>query len=174
MKRFFAVLCLLAGAGLGWAQEGPASVFSDPTASDCPPRIWGGAEYLLWWVKSNSLSTPIVSTSTDPFATVNGVNVSGALGVPSTIVVVGPGGRAIDYGPLSGTRLTLGAWLDPQATVGFEATGFLLQQGTFRSNLPSNGAGLPLSANPFIDITGLNGGGENAITQSFPGTFAGY
>jgi len=175
IKRFLAaVFCLAAGAGLACAQEGPASVFSDPTASDCPPRIWGGAEYLLWWVRSNNLSTPVLSTSTDPFATAGGFNVSGGIGRPGTVVVVGPGGQNLDYGALSGTRLTLGAWLNREATVGIEASGFLLQQGSFHSTLASNGAGLPISANPFIDVTGLNGGGENAITQSFPGTFAGY
>src|SRR5262245_61381795 len=105
-KLLAAALCLLTGVGgLARAQD-PGSLFNDDGTYNRPTMIWGGAEYLLWWTKNNSLGTPIVSTTNNPNATVNGVNVAAGLGQAGTSVLIGDGGQGIDYGALSGGRFT--------------------------------------------------------------------
>lgn len=171
-KRFLtAALCLLSATRLVGAQESAESIFIEPAAA--PYRIWGGAEYLVWWVKANALSTPIVTTTTNPFASVGPVNVAAGIGRPGTSILLGPGGAGIDYGALSGSRFTIGVWLNPEATVGIEGRGFLLEQGTWHRTFASGPAGLPVIGNPFTDVASVLIGGENAVVQSFPGLFAG-
>ena len=75
-----------AGVGLGW---------------------WGSAEYLLWWERGLKLP-PLISTST-PGDTLPNFENAGVLGFARTQVLFG--GKEMDDNPLSGFRLTLGAWL---------------------------------------------------------------
>jgi hypothetical protein len=201
MKNIFATgLSFLVLAGVAWGQEPPVAsapargstgaVSAQKTgsglplpddvpllddavlnATPAPPPIWGGAEYLFWWVKGQHLSTPLVTTSTNLGATdAAGNNVAGGLGQPGTIILVGPGAS---YGPLSGGRFTLGGWLDREGTIGVEARGFFLGTSSFHRTESSGPAGSPLIGLPITDVSGLSGGGQNAIVESFPGTFAG-
>lgn len=84
-------------------------------------QVWGGLDYMLWWVAPNPVSGPNLVTKgnwTDP--------APGAVGQKST-TQVGPA-PSIDYGTFSGGKMTLGGWLDADQTVGLEFTGFLLEQ----------------------------------------------
>src|SRR3954451_13783150 len=112
MRRwiFVAALGLLASAAPARAQQGPTGPFSYLGTSNQVPWAWGSAEYLLWWVRPNTLSTPLVTTTTDPLATVNGANVAAGLGRPGTNILLG--GSDIGYGALSGGRFTVGTWME--------------------------------------------------------------
>jgi hypothetical protein len=115
-------------------------------SGSCPPvpRIWGDAEYLLWWVKGAPV-VPLVTTGSpaDP--------VPGALGQPNTRVLLG--NSPLEYGALSGARFALGGWLDKEGTVGVEVDGFFLQRGATSFGASSNGAGVPALYVPLIDRT---------------------
>ena len=67
------------------------------------PRLWGGGEYLMWWLKNSTSSFPLVTTG-DP---VNDAT-AGSLGSASTKVLFN--GSDLRPGPLSGMRFTVGAW----------------------------------------------------------------
>jgi hypothetical protein len=122
----------------------------------------------MWWVKGQTLS-PLVTTTTNPDVTdANGNNVAAGLGREGTIVLLGPGGSGIDYGVLSGGRLTIGGWLDNAGTVGLEGRGFLMQTGSFHRTFSSDVNGSPVIGLPIFDVSGLYGGGQNAIVASFP------
>src|SRR5687767_11670098 len=94
------LLLTTATAAVGQEPAAPDAVAScfrrDPES--CPaPRIWGGADYLLWWVRK-SPAPPLVVTGdpADAFP--------GALDQPGTRVLFG-GDTGLDYGATSGLRL---------------------------------------------------------------------
>src|SRR5262245_42924167 len=79
------------------------------------PRVYASAEYLFWWMKSAHLPLPIISSG--PLDT----NIEGLLPetASSTYILYGPpwpngigGYNKQNFPPFSGTRLTLGGWLD--------------------------------------------------------------
>jgi hypothetical protein len=159
-KRFLcqiAVLLLAAPSLYGQAPSllspadgtAPADVSStapgpeDSGACEPLPRFWVSADYLLWWIKSGPLATPLVTTSTDKTPTLQSAN----LGQPGTQVLFGQ--QPLDYGAFSGLRLGAGAWIDPGCMFGVEANGFVLEQRSVRWNAQSDGSGAPLLAQPF-------------------------
>jgi hypothetical protein len=120
-------------------------------------RIWGSAEYLLWWVKDPRLP-PLVTSSPagTPFGTAD------VLGQPTTTVLFGDGPQ--NMGAFSGGRFTLGYWIAPGDTgVGIQASGFFLVKRTdFSASSDSNGN--PSIGRPFVSaLTGT----EQAYTVSF-------
>ncbi len=116
------------GPALACAPSGPAV-----------PRIWGSAEYLLWWTSAAPVPTPMVTAATnlvDPN--------SGQLNSPNTAVLLG--GQSYGTGARSGGRFTLGTWLDPDALLGVEGTYLFLAPQTAGQAVASNGSppiGLP-------------------------------
>lgn len=97
-------------------------------------RFYGGAEYLIWWVKDASLPIPLVSGG--PVATTH----HGLLGIPasngadSTVLYGAPhspaqgGNDTQRFQNFSGMRLTLGYSFGDEHRFGLEASGFALQQ----------------------------------------------
>ncbi len=84
-------------------------------------QVWGGLDYMLWWLSPNPISGPNLVTKG------NWNNPApGAVGQRGTSQA-GPA-PGIDYGTFSGGKLTLGGWLDSEQSVGLEFTGFLLEQ----------------------------------------------
>jgi hypothetical protein len=118
--------------------------------------VWGSAEYLLWWVKNQPVSAPLVTTG-DP-ATL------GVLGAPGTAVLFG--GSDIDYHTFSGGRFTLGiGWgSNCDCTWGVEGSGFFLEKRPSRSIATSSIIGVPVLARPFFDTQT----GESALLISAP------
>ncbi len=110
--------------------------------ADCT-RAWASGEYLLWWIKDGPLPVPLVTTGNpaDPVS-------AGALGRPGTVTLFG--GNNLDYGTVSGMRLTAGTWLNEERTLGVEASGFLLEQRTVGFGAGSDGAGNPPIYNPLF------------------------
>jgi hypothetical protein len=124
-------------------------------------RFWVTGEYLLWWIKDGPLPAPLVTTGSAASVT------SGFIGSSDTRVLLG--GGHMDYGTLSGGRLTAGLWLSDDHALGLEASGFGLEQGKFRFAAASDATGTPVLVRPF----GNPAGAEDGARISFPGALAG-
>jgi Putative beta barrel porin-7 (BBP7) len=109
----------------------------------CGSRIWGGAEYLLWWVRD--MNTPPLVTTGNPHDAV-----PGALGQPGTVVLFGD--KPLDFDSNSGVRFTIGGWLDPEETWGLEGSGFLLERRSVNFAAQSDAAGNPPLYVPFFRV----------------------
>src|SRR5438132_1512329 len=94
-------------------------------------RMWITNEYLLWWVKNGPLPVPLITSS-------NAADV-GTLGQPSTQVLYG--GRSIDYGAISGYRLSFGSWLNWDRTFGLDSRWIFLENKAVTAVARSNVAG---------------------------------
>ncbi len=104
-------------------------------------RIWGSAEFMLWWIKNGPQSNPLVTTGNPTDA------VPGALGQPGTRVLFG--NSPLNYGAIPGGQFTLGAWLTPEQTVGIEGSGFLLARQSVNFSAASDAVGNPPLYFPF-------------------------
>jgi hypothetical protein len=153
---------LLAATGWGFAQAPPPAPAPDlspawgntghsfwaPAGHDDghAPCAWVSAEYLLWWVKEGSLPPDFVLTG-DPTT-----NNPGALNAGGRVLPGSP--ASVDYGALSGVRVSAGAWLDSGGTLGIEGSGFLLpqQSRTFKAVSDQNGS--PVLGFRYIDTPG--------------------
>jgi hypothetical protein len=109
-----------------------------------PTRFWASAEYLYWWIKEGPLPVPLLTTGalTD--------DLPGAIGQPGTRILIGAGD--IDYDTFSGARLAAGCWLDPDQTLGVEASGFHLWRNGVVFATASTPRGTPILARPFFDV----------------------
>ncbi len=93
-------------------------------------RVWAGAEYLLWWVRTPRLPVPLVTSgllTNDP---------GGVLNESGTQVLLGSQSHLNDD-PYSGIRLRAGFDLGDSG-LGFEAIGFALNQQRTRFTFPSS------------------------------------
>lgn len=119
--------------------HGAMDVTLAPPAS--PPRLYGGIEYLHWWVKDAPLSVPLVSTG--PVSNKEGflINSNSTIlyGAPFSPAVGGSNSQS--FPGFSGARLTVGYWLDDEQRYAVEASGFLLQSRTttFQARGDANG-----------------------------------
>jgi hypothetical protein len=106
-----------------------------------PGRIYGSAEYLLWWTKGQQMPAlaTIGSTADMP---------PGALGQPSTVEVLGD--RNADTQVRSGARFTAGEWITADQTIGVEAGVFFLEPHSTRMGASSDGS--VLLARPFFAV----------------------
>lgn len=128
----------------------PAPTWSEPVPMSSPAGtgrpgagLYGSAEYLFWWVKSAPLSVPIVTTGP--------VDIKEGILVNSTATILygaeslpGVGGNPNQNLPgFSGTRLTLGAWLDDEQRFGIEGSGFLFERKNAGFQAQSDATGRP-------------------------------
>jgi hypothetical protein len=101
----------------------------------------------------------LVTANRDP-------NSIGALNEPGTRVIFGAGaGGGLDYGTLSGGRVTLGGWIDSQDRIGLEGSGFLLERGSVNFQAASAGGAAPVVSIPFNATApfGFNPAGETSL-----------
>ena len=141
--------CALVGLALA-PQAGAQDVRLDPAAA----RLYGSADYLLWWMKGAPLSVPLVSTG--PAANNEGFifnsNTTILYGAPFAPAV---GGKSVqDFNGFSGGRLTLGYTLDPSRGIAVEASGF---------GLESREAGYSAGGSPSLSGYGLRVPLYNAV-----------
>jgi len=114
------------------------------------PRWWFDGEYLLWFAKAQPVDFPLLTTSAP--------SQNGILNLPSTIPLVP--GADINYGAISGFRLSSGFFGDADRRFGFITTGFYTEQKginhLFATSAPigMSSVGIPLLARPFIDTNG--------------------
>ncbi len=120
---------------------GPASCCCDGCCNGASDnyRLYGSAEYLLWWVRGMKLP-PLVTTSPPTSL--------GVIGMPGTALLIG-GTDAVST-MRSGLRGTLGWWIDPERTWAVEGTLFGLAQESKVHGASS--PGLPLLARPFFNV----------------------
>jgi hypothetical protein len=138
----------------------------DPTALGLQGRFFGEADYLLWWTKGNKLP-PLVTTGSAA-----DLRSTAALGQPGTLILFG--NREYDDDVRSGGRFTAGYWLNPEQSVGVEATFFFLEQESTNFAASSNSG--TVLARPFTNSdlisgtpTGLASSPENSFLVAFPG-----
>jgi hypothetical protein len=124
--------------------------------ADEPARggFYGGAEYLLWWLRKGNV--PPLVTHGDPKDTP-----TGALGKPGTTVLFG-GNRFGAADPFSGGRFTLGYWLGNEQAWGVEAGFFFLEQR--RSFFAAAGTGGPGTGS--LNVALFNG--DARVEDTFP------
>jgi hypothetical protein len=168
---------LAAVPGPSWRTDFlPDAVGSAPTLSDlcCDPlgfaryqaaqargRVYGGAEYLLWWVRDSRLPPLVTTTPANVSQTIQG-----ALTAPGTQVLFGGDGHF--NGTFSGARFTAGAWVDDCSLWGVEGTYFFLgrQSRTFQANSDQ----FPVLGRPIFN---LNANMEDRQLTTTPGTSPG-
>jgi hypothetical protein len=122
--------------------------------------LWVRGEYLLWWTKSLPLP-PLLTTS--PSGTP--VGQAGVLGEPGTTVLFG-GDSARN--PRSGGRITVGAWLNPEQTVGVEGYFFGLENKS--PEFSTTSVGLPILARPIFNA---QTGNPDSVLIAFPNVVMG-
>jgi len=140
--------------------EGPivsGDDFGSPYGEDCDlpcwSRIYGGAEFLFWWIKG---------TSVPPLATTGPPASFGFLGQPGVSVLYG--GSNIGNNEFTGGRFTLGWWCDPCRDKGIEFTYFFLGERT--NGFTASSGQFPVLARPFFNV---NQGIEFSELTAFPG-----
>ena len=79
-------------------------------------------------------------------------------------------GSATDFDSAFGVRQTIGYWINPSRTFGFEVGGFAFERQTTGFSVASSPDGNPVLARPFFDATTNS---ENARNVAFPGAFSG-
>jgi hypothetical protein len=128
----------------GWAPAGVGpSVWSEAYAGDGGGScLWGGVEYLLWWIKKQPIPPSLV-LSGDPTTNNPGALNAGGQGVLT--------GHSVGLGALSGARVFAGGWLDSESTLGIEASGFLLPQRTKAIRAASDATGNPVLGFRYFD-----------------------
>jgi hypothetical protein len=131
-----------------------------PIPPDPPPdqlgSVWGSAEFLVWWPKSQPL----------PPLAVGGPGAGPVLGRAGTTLLIGPG--SVDGRGTGGGRFTIGTALDCTNTVGAEATYFFLGTRTLSADAADpRGGSLGL---PFVSAVS---GVEDAVVLAAPGVSTG-
>ena len=129
-----ALTAMTIGAPIARAQA--LSPAPTPAPDAAPPtvrlsdRIYGGVDYLYWWVKNAPLSVPLISTG--PVANHEGflVNANTAILYGAPLAPATGGNNSQSYPGFSGARLTAGYWLDDAHRTALEASAFKLQRQT--------------------------------------------
>lgn len=109
-------------------------------------------EYLNWWVKAQTISSPLVTSG--PLSQ-TGVNVLYTNHEANDFErgfrerIVGQGD--IDFGSLSGVRFGLTRWTDSQKVFGFQTSTFVFEKGTERAAFSGGDLGTLLIARPFFN-----------------------
>ncbi|MFO0825059.1 MAG: BBP7 family outer membrane beta-barrel protein [Gemmataceae bacterium] len=134
-------------------------------ATDCHhiSKLWGSAEYLLWWTKDAGVPAPLVTTG--PVTP----NLAPVIGQPGTAILVG--GNGVDIGTRSGGRFTIGGWLNQADTIGAELSYLFLGNRSVHQTVGSPATpGSPFLALPFVNA---QTGGESSTRLALPGGFSG-
>jgi Putative beta barrel porin-7 (BBP7) len=153
----------------------PANGFSDPVPPDaengfeCNPQpecvpnrpYFFSIDYIHWWVQKQP-TPPLVTTgnATDNFP--------GALGQPSTEVVIG---HVSDGGAHDGARVLFGYDFDAQGCLGFDVSGFWLDNTAPTGVAAGNGnGGSMVLTRPFFNV---NTHAQDADPINIPGVMGG-
>jgi hypothetical protein len=136
-------------------QPAPAGAGAAGSAGRAP-HFWTRFEYLMWFSREEPNRYPLLTTSAP--------NDRGLLGRSSTLILAG--GGDLNFGTLSGFRITSGFFGDVDRRYGFEASGFLLPEQSYKVDVATSPSGIPLLARPFIDSA--NRAGTNSLVVASP------
>jgi hypothetical protein len=181
------------GCGLKAASAQPATPAVPATNAAAPDvsisqvpmhRLYGGIEYLHWWVKGAPLSVPLLTTGPDVEPIEGGFiknsDVTILYGAPFSPAV--GGNNTQSFPGLSGARLTLGYWFDDQRRYAIEGEGFGLQNATTIFQTNSDASGQPPMRIPLYNSVPYLAGGpggmlvlptEDGVPVSVPDDVAG-
>jgi hypothetical protein len=160
--------CLVASARA--LAEGPEAV--DGTADCCEvtacpesgPGIYGGAEYVLWWLREGRMPALLTTSS---FAS------RGLLGRPDTEVLYGDDRIETRHGDrFNGTRLTLGYWLTDDHSLAIEGSAVFLERDSTHFKATSDGN--VLLARPYFSALDGSPQSEIIADPTRSGGFVGY
>jgi hypothetical protein len=103
--------------------------------------FYGGIEYLYWWAKPAPLSVPLVSMGLSQFKEGFLVNSSATILYGAPYSPAQGGNDSQSFPGFSGTRFTVGYWLDDQHKFAVEGSAFILfeQSAGFSARGDSNG-----------------------------------
>jgi hypothetical protein len=108
-------------------------------------RIYGSAEYLLWFIRGQPIPPLITMGSVND-------NPPGALGQPGTTILFG--NSNVSNNPISGGRFRGGFWFSDDHWLGIDAGYFFLGQSA--TSFSTTSSGTPFLARPFTNaLTGL-------------------
>ncbi|MGL4421625.1 MAG: BBP7 family outer membrane beta-barrel protein [Gemmataceae bacterium] len=138
----------------------PAGDYASSENRGVAPKVWLNSEYLLWFMRSQPVRGPFVTTGARAEA--------GILGAPSTSILSGDGDQG--YGLASGFRVTGGWWKGDDRRLGYEFSGFALEQRGIYDFFQSDTNGVPVIARPFVDATT---GAQQVLAIAFPNTVSG-
>jgi hypothetical protein len=124
-------------------------------------RVWAEADFLLWWMRGDSLP-PLVTTS--PAGTP--ISQAGVLGGTGTTVLFGD--STVNGDLRAGGRIAVGCWCDKACTLGIEADFFMLENKA--AHFAATSGGDPILARPFIDAGSRTFAAERI---AFPGDLSG-
>jgi hypothetical protein len=149
------------------AKGGTTSTSFDPVPA-APLRIYGDADFMLWWVR-NGPSPPLLTTAPNNGQNANGLT-GGIMGQPGTRVLFD--GNQLNYGTFTTGRAKIGFDFGPDDFWSVEAGGFILPKQNINFVRTSNANGTPLLTIPFIDAaTGIGSALDvSAQTASAPGS----
>lgn len=128
--------------------------------------FWIEGEYLLWWIKENPVSSPLLTTASYDAA------IPGAIGQPGTHVLLGE--NNVHMRGMNGFRVVAGVSLCPHLC--FEGNYFLLPRVDEKRSFSTSGEpGAPNYAVPIYDVTGVCGlnGVPGETVFILPGPLAG-
>ena len=159
-----------------WSEQGAAGGSCQGCGDDCCTdecvfgacpdpfrcRLWFGAEYLMWWDKSNNLP-PLGTTSVAGTPRAQ----AGILGLAGTSTVIG--GQAADMGIRSGARLTFGCWMSPCWDEAIEAS--YLFFGSGKANYRQTSDDHSILARPFYNAQTF---GQDSVVMAFPSEQTGW
>jgi len=120
-------------------------------------RFYANTEYLMYWIKGNTL--PPLVTSATPNA---GAGIAGALGQPDTLVLFG--GNNVGNQSRSGGRFLFGWWFDDDHSCGIEGVFFFTGQSKYSFASTSSPSGV--LALPYNNAAT---GGDLAFPVAFAG-----
>lgn len=124
------------------------------------PHLWTRLEYLLWFDNNQTSRYPLLTTSAP--------SDRGLLGRSSTLVLAG---GELDAGTLSGFRVTSGFYGDADRRYGFEASGFLIPEQSYKVDVSTSPTGIPVLARPFINSA--SPAGTDSLVVGSPNFIAG-
>jgi hypothetical protein len=164
-------------AGVVMGSDGACLDSDCPPCPDCcdcrctlPGRVWGSAEYLLWFPRHPNLPPLVTTTGSLTAAQLLALRMAnpsfnpGAIGQLGTSVVVG--GNNLSQGAFDGGRFTLGVGVWHE--LGLETTFFFIGPNSQNTTMASSG--VPGLFRPFTDAVS---GNANAEFVAFPNVVSG-
>lgn len=128
-----------------------------------PYRTWIAADYLRMKYKNSAVGVPLVTANSDTTSI-------GALNEPGTAILFGDGADpSINFGTVSGWRVTAGTWLKTTMPHAIEVSGFWMDRRERMFEASSPGGTAPLVSVPFFatqPFNFINPGGETALTAN--------